>query len=511
MDSIIELEDYDDIHSIRDRLATADGPRVILVLPWDSPTLRKAVDLQIIQRFAAANQLEVAIVSTESEVRTTAREAGLPAFRSAKAAQRKTAWRRHDDEEDELSPWQPSARKKREAKRAAVERNQVDAQTQRRHPAWRIIKYALVLIVLVVLVGTGIAIVPRAEIKLVPRSTQLVTSLTLVADINAEELDPLTGHVPATEVSTIVRDLITIPTTGKRGIPNSRATGTIIFVNQLNAPVTVGKGTAVRTSATGQAIRFIVMDDVQVPAGIGAQAEGRVEAVEPGVTGNVPANFINEIEGVAALAVRVSNPAPLSGGGEREVRSVDAADRDTAREQIAPKLRQKAIEQLQADLGPNEFLIVESLGGTILESTFDREVTEQAEQVTLLMRVQYTAQKVSSEDVNSLAYSALENQAPAGYGLIPQGLDFQRGAAVLVDGTEDVFQFSVQGVGYAAADLDISRATQQVAGKSVAEARSALQNLLPLKSDPKIVVYPEWFPGLPPFSFRIHAEVDPTG
>ena len=342
MDAIIELDEHDDIHTVRDRLATANSPRVILVVPWDAPVLRQTVDLHIVRRFAGAHHIEVAIVSPEGEVRTTAHEAGLPVFRSAEAAQRKTRWHASPEDDEEEKPWQPSARKTREARRAAVERDQSDVQVSRRHPAWRILKYALVLIVLVVLAGAALVIIPQAEITLVPSSARIIVTINVIADPEATEIDPITAHVPATQITTIVRNLITVPTTGKRGVPESRAGGNVIFVNQLNTPFTVGKGTAVRTTASSQATRFILTEDVPVPGGIGAQAQGRVEAVELGGTGNVPANFINEVEGVAALAVRVSNPEPLTGGGEREVPAVASEDRDTAREAIKPGLRETA-------------------------------------------------------------------------------------------------------------------------------------------------------------------------
>ncbi|MFN8595430.1 MAG: baseplate J/gp47 family protein [Anaerolineae bacterium] len=511
MDHILELEDYDDIHSIRDRLALIAEGRVILVVPWDSPSLRKSVDLHVIKRFAETNKLEVALVSTEGEIRMSARELGLPVFRSVEAAQRKAQWHKPVDEDDELKPWQPSARKRREAQRAAEERNQADVQARKRHPAWQLVKVLLLLIVLVVLSVAAVAIIPSAEITLVPSSQQIVVTINVIADPEAEEADAATAHVPAAEVTTIVREMITVPTTGKKGIPASRASGTVIFVNQLNAPVTVGKGTAVRTTATGQAVRFIVTDDVPVPAGIGAQATGRVEAVDLGAAGNVPANFINEVEGVAALAVRVSNPEPLSGGGEREVQSVNSADRDTAREQIKPKLREAALRQLQAQLSENEFLIPESLGGNILEETFDHEITEQADQLTLLMRVEYTVLKVASEDANALVFDAMQKQSPAGYELIPQGLSYQRGAAGPVPGSDKLYQFVMQGVGYTAADLNVNQATRRITGKPLDEARDLLKQALPLKRDPDISIYPAWFPWMPWLSFRIHTEVNPAG
>ena len=511
MTAIIELDEHDDLHTVRDRLATANDSRVILVVPWDSPVLRQTVDLHIVRRFAEEQRIEVALVSPEGEVRTTAHEAGWPAFRSVEAAQRKTRWHAVHDEDDEEKPWQPSARKTREARRAAVERDQSDVQARKRHPAWRFVKLPLVLGVLVVLAGAALVIIPQAQVTLVPSSTRIIVTVNVIADPEATEIDPVTAHVPATTVTTVVRELITVPTTGKRGIPSARAGGLVIFVNQLNTPVTVGKGTAVRTTASGQAVRFILTEDVPVPGGIGAQAQGRVEAVELGATGNVPANFINEVEGAAALAVRVSNPEPLTGGGEREVAAVASDDRDTAREAIRPKLREVALQQLQADLGPGEFIIAESLAGNILEETFDHEITEQADQLALLMRVEYTAVKVASEDANRLVFTAMENQAPENYQLIPEGLSFQRGGAGPVEGSDTLYQFAMQGVGYAAADLDISRATRRITGKSVAEARELLKQALPLKADPAITVTPEWFPWLPWLSIRIQTDVNPAG
>src|SRR5512139_3015581 len=119
---VIELEDHDDVNTIRDRLITAHSPRVLLVIPWDSPSLRKPVDMQVVQRCGEANGIDVAIVSTESEVRAAAHDVGLPAFRSVDAAQRKKHSRRAHDDEDELKPWTPSKRRRREAERAVVER-----------------------------------------------------------------------------------------------------------------------------------------------------------------------------------------------------------------------------------------------------------------------------------------------------------------------------------------------------------------------------------------------------
>ena len=163
---VIELEDHDDVNTIRDRLMTAQSTRVLLVIPWDSPSLRKPVDLQMVQRFAEMNRIEVAIVSTEGDIRTAARECGLPAFRTVDAAQRKVPWHKSHDDEDELRPWTPSKRKRREAERAAVERNQAVAQAARRHPAWIALKIGIFVLALLVVAFAALAIIPNAQITL---------------------------------------------------------------------------------------------------------------------------------------------------------------------------------------------------------------------------------------------------------------------------------------------------------------------------------------------------------
>jgi hypothetical protein len=90
-------------------------------------------------------------------------------------------------------------------------------------------------------------------------------------------------------------------------------------------------------------------------------------------------------------------------------------------------------------------------------------------------------------------------------------LSFQRGSAQAVPNSDTLFQFQMQGVGYAAADLDISHATHQITGKSIGTADETLKKLLPLKRDPDIKIFPSWFPTMPWLTFRIHVDVVPQG
>ena len=69
----------------------------------------------------------------------------------------------------------------------------------------------------------------------------------------------------------------------------------------------------------------------------------------------------------------------------------------------------------------------------------------------------------------------------------------------------------MQGTGFAAANLEVGTAVEQIAGKPVEEAAALLQEALPLKQEPQITIFPQWFPWLPWLSFRIQTEVNPQG
>jgi hypothetical protein len=508
MEQILELHAHEDVHSVRDRLEFAQSDRVLLVIPPFSDVLRRRVDLQRIQRLAHTKRLEIALVTSDLNQRAMAAELGIPTFFTVEAGQRRRRWRAADD--DGFGPYRPPDRS--EAHRAAQERDARSVVDPLRRRIWTWVKGAILAMVGASLIFGVVAVVPSAEVYLVPQSQRVVANALVVVDSELAAVDVAAGRVPARTVITEVRGEITVPTTGRRFLPASRAAGVVFFVNQLNIPFKVQQGTVVRTSAGAQATRFVVTSEVDVPGGIGAQAQAPIEAVEPGAQGNVPPNFINEIEGVAALSLRVSNPDSTRGGADREVTAVAPEDLLTARELLLEQLESQALAQMAADeLSETEFLLTGSLAvDFIFDATYDHEVTEQTTELTLQMRAQFSTLAVDSADANAIVFEAMQRQAPAGYGLLPEGLLFQRGGEQLV-GESGSYQFEMQGIGYAAADIDVGRALEAIAGKPLDAATAILQEELPLRQAPRISVSPRWFPIAPLLPVRMHAVVDASG
>jgi hypothetical protein len=314
--------------------------------------------------------------------------------------------------------------------------------------------------------------------------------------------------VPGKYVSVEVAGVDQIETTGEKFIPASTAKGSVTFINQLGMPINIPQGTAVRTSAFGTVMRYFTLADVTVPGGFGAQAEAPIEAMEPGEAGNVAANLINEVEGVAAISVKVTNPRATGGGGSRRVQAVTQEDRERVRAKLLDTLVQQAYIQMVSEMGDREFIPVETLFiAQVLDETYDRFVTEEATTVALEMRVSVLGLKVNQDDTNTLIYAEMAARVPPDYELIADGLAFEHGTIILpADATGDIL-VELSGKGYMIARFDQDQIRQAIAGKSVSEAAAYLENELRLQSAPDIKVRPEWLGRVPWLPLRTEIEI----
>jgi hypothetical protein len=261
----------------------------------------------------------------------------------------------------------------------------------------------------------------------------------------------------------------------------------------------------VRTSSTSYPIRFRTTADVAVPAG--GQVTAPIEALEDRV-GNVGAYQINQVEGVAASAVRVINPEPTAGAEPRDARIVMQADYDRVRTQLMRQLLDQAYGAMGDLLEPPEFLLRQSLRiEAVPKESYTRFVSEQADSVGLDMRLLVSGLAVDVDNAESVAYVSLSRRLPPGYVLVDAR--FALGEVAEEDIGPGQFTFFVTAQGYAAAVLDTDAAVALVRGQPVAEARERLLAELPLAEPPELAIWPEQLGRLPLLPLRIDVQVVP--
>ena len=106
---------------------------------------------------------------------------------------------------------------------------------------------------------------------------------------------------------------------GIRRFEGTRASGSVRINTQVSRTV-IPEGTVVTTSAndTGSIRSFETVSDTVVEDGVTVVQDVSVQAVEPGEESNVPANTIIRFESPPVGVQGVTNPAPTTGGEERE-------------------------------------------------------------------------------------------------------------------------------------------------------------------------------------------------
>ncbi len=517
----IHLNPEDDITSITDRLDWVRGEqRVLLVLPdglpADPPLLTEWLDLVRLRRHAERLRLEIGLVTRDGRVVEQARGLGIPVFASAERAEqsRRGWWRGRRRWHKPSRPGatvvlgQEGSLKSLpdEADRREIYRRMTPK------PSWQrwVLRYLGILLFFLTLAAIFVGVAytfPGATLVLRPEVIPLSVEQEVVVDPQLDSANFTGASVPGRLLEVTLQWRADVETTGTAERPDAPARGTVVFFNRLEQPVTVPAGTQVSTSA-GQRVVFQVLSAVEVPGVIGGTAEADVVAVEPGSQGNVGANQINRVDGTLGLQLEVRNLEPMTGGGNRTVRAVTQADHDRLQAQVLQQLQTMALAQMEAALGPNEFLAADSLRVVeVYNETFSHFVDEQTDRVTLEMRAELHGTAVDATQANGLVYAALAEVVPQGYELVPASLRFRPGDVSGVDGQGRV-SFNMIGEGVAAAQLDVQAVLSVIAGQETELALGYLYEELPLRAVPTARVWPDWFGRLPYLPVRIRPVVD---
>jgi len=495
---IITLDPADDVAGACDRIEWAHAHRVALVMPegmcWHE------LDFARLRRAARARGVEVAIVNCDPEQRMIAREVGLFAF-----AHVGDATNRQWLPDGEVEP----IRRLTPARRFAP--NSLRRFFPRRN-SFLLAGHALVtLVALAVPTAAALLLLPEAKITLTASSQRIRTIVPVTLDTRTDRVNLEARTIPAARIDVIVEGRMSTNTTGEKSVPRSKARGAVTFTNVLATPFTVPRNTVVRTTATSTPARFTTLSDVEVPPG--GRADVEVEAIDPGPNANVAAGQINQVEGVPALAVTVINAAPTGGGGNVILPAVAEDDYRRLRVALRSRLLREASDKMQQQREVvSEGLLV--LPETLFiadrqDETFDRFVAEQADTVSLNMRLQVAGLAVSPRDLEAVARGALKTRVPEGFELL--AAEALRGE-VAEEGTGNEVLLFVEARGLAGAAIDENAVRQLVRGKTPADAQATLLQNFALKRNPRIEAGPDWLMQyinrLPWVTLRINARVE---
>jgi hypothetical protein len=184
---------------------------------------------------------------------------------------------------------------------------------------------------------------------------------------------------------------------------------------------------------------------------------------------------------------------------------VTQGDKDRLRSRLLQQVTQKSYLALGELLDAGEFVPPETVGTLVVDETYDRFNDEEANQLSLRLRLLATALAVDGTAADELALQALSDSLPRRGRLLADTVRYSRGPATvteLEDGTP-IITFDVTASGQAVPDVDPAAVRAAIRGLRPPDAISTLQRQWRLQIPPELAVGPDWLmPLLRRFDFE---------
>jgi len=524
MVEILSLAPQATVEAIRRQMAQGRADHVALLLPPGWHELDNLARLRLLQRQAQQQGRHLALITRQESTRKLAASLGIPVFGDPTAAQQR-AWQmtpdlplidsRHPDQGlPEPPAWRRRDIVRREARpthhQSRQRRIRAGERARREVPYWlRFTGYLAMGGLLAVALGLFVRyVLPAATITLVPGRAPMSVSVTLIGDGSVIALDPDTNTLPARFIETTIETTGQIATTGSQQKASDRAVGQIVFSNLGSTPVNIPSGTIVGTS-TGVPVSFRTTAPAELAGGVGARVTVPVEAVEPGIEGNVRANTINTVSGALRFRVRVINTNGTSGGGAQLVRVVTQPDRDNLLLQVQAQLAAQAYDALQAELQPGEWLPPESVQTFVVTQAFDKFNDDEGDTLSLTLRMLAQGTALSQAQTNEAMLAALRLAVPERGQLVADSVGVRREPGAVAIGRS--VEFTMTAVAEDVVPMDTDDVRNAIAGQTPAEAVNTLSSRWQQAAPPDIYRDPAWLDTLPAFPSRIQVRVEYGG
>lgn len=411
---VITVRDGETINSVVRRLRNCVEKNVVLVSDGADELFLNDVNLKLIQYYACEDGKQIAIESPNPRIRRISLDSGNPRVSAPSAPE-------------------PGLRTERSlVQNAAVASEEATAPAKPAVPSGTGPSFRLWWMIPILILGLSAAwfilwASPSVTVVVRPAVKQMVTDVQVEAIVTQEKPELKTRRLPAIPLDRRGEVLFTMPTTGRATIGYAPSRGVVTFVNEEPSPVPVPKGTVVGTQS---GIQFVTAKDIVVPrrtveyfAGVPAglkagRAEVEVECAEKGSAGNVSAHRIQVIQGALSGKLRVVNPEPTFGGGDRQIRVVSAEDLSRAKDEARNQALVAAGGELARLAGNQRYLFEELIRVDVESVQPSRKMGEEAAEISLRAVYRANAIAVDRDALAKLLAGYIADTLPASFALV---------------------------------------------------------------------------------------------
>lgn len=483
---VIQLEGFDDVISIKDKMAWQSCQRVLLVWPKRGRILSNELDLVLLQRNAQANGAELALVTHHPVIMDWALEKEIPLFASINAAER-SAWKSVPSTITEKRF--PRGIQAFEAKKAALPSVFLFDKVK---PWWRMVAMAVSLAALLALF---LVIFPSAEITFYPQVAIQENEMEFSASEKQTAINPA-GGIPAFPVYIETSAELSRPSSGIATVAATKAQGIVTLTNLSGKELILPEGSFLITNDKEPGF-FVLTRSATLPAGIGETIQADAQALLAGEIGNIEAESIVSLAGEAGAQVRVINEAPFSGGTSTQVPAPDEKDYQILKEQLLDQLATQAQKNLTVEQDEGLQLIQGSLQleDILLEEKVG-EIGQPSDKATMRITAKFKGLSFRQSDLVTVATIILDADITEGYMPLSEALELRTVGQVNLDRTgRATWKASVSR--RVMPVIDFEQAAVLLSGKSIAKAKAYFAGLIPQTQPAKFKSLLPFMPFLP--------------
>lgn len=490
--TILQIEPYDDVASIRDKVQWCRSERILLVEPKQKRAFPGRLDLHLIARWVKENGASLALVSRSDITREYALSLGIPVFRSIPEAQR--------------GDWSVTSTKleQRSARRGNAAINELHEGLPGKraeislHPKLRM---AAIVVSFAALFALILFLIPSATVIVYPRSEEQALTMEIRSSTDYRQVN-ITGLLPAYESTVTVSGEKTVTSSGIVSIGTDYAEGEVTIKNLTTAGLVLPKGTIVSTAGKSS-VRFATTSDVIVPVG-GEGVITQVRSLLPGVEGNIEPGQVVILEGNQGSMVEVNNESLFAGGGASNANAPTEQDYSLARSQLLQELEDMALQEALRDSDNERTAIKESL--KIKEVVVEEQVNpvgEPSDTLKLKMTAIFTLLAYEPAQLQTLVGEVMDLSLPEGYHVAKDPVEVENlGDLSMV--AENEASWRVEVSREIIEDLPINVIISRIRGLSKAKAIGVLNLEVPHIKSAEVVPFVKWWPWLPLLTSRIN-------
>ncbi len=341
-----------------------------------------------------------------------------------------------------------------------------------------------------------------------------INKATVVLNINGKKIDknqnvtfsnkpsdPPNNIIQAEFISVSEDGSVSTATTGKKEV-GDKAKGTVTIFNNASSSQTISAQTTV-TSSNG--LDFTLDKSVTVSSASGDIFSGttpgkvnvNVTASKIGQEYNLPSNTKLTIGASTTMAAKNDNP--FSGGTKKEVTVISKDDTAKLLQNLPKNLEQKAKDDLGKKISGDKILLPVFINTTFSKKAFDKNINDEAKQVTLNGSVNFEGIAYNKNDAVNFANEVLKTSIPSDLTVDPNNIKVQVKDIKANNDKEVAANMTV--VGILVPKIDEQKLSKQIAGKSFKNAQDVLEKLPQVSSvDIKLSFNIPFFPKMLPFS-----------